>query len=195
MSWRDGFEEIRELGLGRALFRATWEFRMRSGLMEYMEPAPLIPAKLDGDVSDWVARVPFADPCHVAEIMRERISQSAIGDMVGASIDACRGRILCFGRWKADYGVPIDWQLNPISGERWPDCHWSKTLREAPRVGDIKLTWEVARFPHAYHMARACAFVPDLRISLTACLSTQIEDFLSRNPHGSGVHWYSDWKS
>jgi len=51
MSWRVGFEEIRELGLGRALFRAIWEFRMRSGLMEYLEPAPPIPAKLDGAAS------------------------------------------------------------------------------------------------------------------------------------------------
>jgi asparagine synthase (glutamine-hydrolysing) len=28
----------------------------------------------------------------------------------------------------------------------------------AGRIGDVKLTWEIGRFPHAYYLARAAAF-------------------------------------
>ena len=32
--------------------------------------------------------------------------------------DDAKGRILCFSRWVADFGVPLDWQLNPVTGRR-----------------------------------------------------------------------------
>jgi len=50
----------------------------------------------------------------------------------------------------------IDWHSNPVSGRRWtPNLHWSRALADENSVGDVKLTWEIARFPQAYQLARA----------------------------------------
>jgi Heparinase II/III-like protein/Heparinase II/III N-terminus len=105
--------------------------------------------------------------------------------------DACRGQIICFGRWSADFGDPIDWRLNPTNGHRWPDDHWSRIPLTGGSGGDVKYTWEVARFPHAYKMARAAAMLPDLRRETALALSNQIAGFIASNPYGRGVHWYS----
>ncbi len=64
-------------------------------------------------------------------------------------------------------------------------------LRDEPRVGDVKLTWEVGRFPHAWHMARATAFDPSLQMRMDGALSAQIRSFAEENPYGRGVHWAS----
>jgi asparagine synthase (glutamine-hydrolysing) len=105
---------------------------------------------------------------------------------------AASGKIVCFGRWVGDFGNPIDWQRNPLNRERWnADVHWTGSGRDASRVGDVKLTWEVARFPHAYLMTRAAAWHPDEADALAGGLAAQIEGFVSENPWEKGIHWSS----
>jgi len=106
--------------------------------------------------------------------------------------EAAKGRIMCFGRRTADYGDPVDWHLNPTNGYRWdPGKHWSRVLGDGGQVGDIKLTWEIGRFPHAFQIARAAALWPDLAATLTRALERQISAFVDQNPYGKGVHWAS----
>jgi hypothetical protein len=82
--------------------------------------------------------------------------------------------------------------VNPINGRRWnPELHWTQALRDERRVGDVKLTWEVARFPQIYRMARAAAFEPSLRRRMAEALSGQIDSFIAENPYGLGIHWIS----
>jgi len=102
------------------------------------------------------------------------------------------GRIRCFGHWYADFGDPIDWHLNPASGQRWdPGMHWTAVLADTGRHGDVKLTWEVGRFPQAYELARSAAFgLVDGRIAADV-LRSQISDFVETNPYGRGIHWSS----
>ncbi len=139
-----------------------------------------------------MAHVPFADAASVAHALRGRIPSSALEDLREEALRSAAGEITCFGRWRADYGKPVDWHLNPISGKRWnAHTYWSGALGDEPRVGDVKLTWEIARFPHAYRMARAGAFFPELRDQLAAALVQQIKSFVEANPFQFGVHWHS----
>ena len=101
----------------------------------------------------------YSAPRDVADVMRTRLPPGARERLGERARQARHGRILAFGRWTADYGDPIDWHLDPTSGRRWnPSLHWSFVLRDEPRVGDVKHTWEAGRFPQAFAHARAAAF-------------------------------------
>jgi asparagine synthase (glutamine-hydrolysing) len=173
---------------------------MRSGLVARTEtPPPPVEAEFGetfaydhARAGMWLAELPFALPGMVADAMRDRIDAAARDRLGGIAADALRGRIRCFCRWTADYGDPIDWHVNPLNGERWnPAAHWSRALDDERRVGDVKLTWEVARFPQAYHFARAATFGLGARDELAHALGQQIQSFVSNNPYGRGVHWNS----
>jgi asparagine synthase (glutamine-hydrolysing) len=124
--------------------------------------------------------------------MRDRVDPAAIDLLSRKALDATKGTICEFQRWEARFGDPPDWHLNPVTGERWDASqHWSRVLRDEPRVGDAKLTWEIARFPHAYLIARAAAFRPELAADLSLLLLRQMRSFLHANPVGYGIHWVS----
>ena len=58
--------------------------------------------------------------------------------------NAIDGRILCFNRWMADYGNPINWHLNPVTGyETTREQHWVDMEELSFDTGDVKYVWEV----------------------------------------------------
>lgn len=184
-------QEVRELGLKRAAARAQWEFKTRTGLIELAQPKPSLATSTE---PKQVVTVP-APPVHpheVAEAVCRLLSADAVSRLRSIASEAARGRILCFSRWMGNYGNPIDWHRNPRNRRRWPqDVHWSKVLRHEAAVGDVKLTWEAARFPQAFFMARAAAFHPQSAAELAAAFFEQIEGFIAASPAGKGVHWNS----
>jgi hypothetical protein len=102
------------------------------------------------------------------------------------------GRIRCFGSWSGDFGSPLDWHRNPLTGaRRVSDAPASRMVADDPAVGDVKLMWEVGRFPQAFRIARAAAFTPDQSARLATGLADQIARFISSNPVGVGIHWNS----
>jgi hypothetical protein len=185
-SLRDIAQELYELGPRGSLFRAGWELRDRCGLLrvgrEARTEAHSVPAA-------WTNRLPFADPLAVADAMRDTIGADAVKRLTATARDALRGRLLCFGRWTADFGDPIDWHLNPRTGRRWvADGMWSPALAADADAGDIKVSWEAARFQHAYYIARAAAFAPRDAEHYARLLAAQMHGFAAANPFGEGVH-------
>jgi asparagine synthase (glutamine-hydrolysing) len=107
-------------------------------------------------------------------------------------LDALSGRILCFGRRPTAFGEPIDWHQNPETGDRWnPHVYWSLALGDEGQGGDVKLTWEAGRFPHAYHIARTAAFFPELAEACASGLLAQMMQFIEANSDRRGIHWTS----
>jgi asparagine synthase (glutamine-hydrolysing) len=192
-------QELRELGVQGTLFRLWWEAKLRgmpgprSSVGDIAPNTPLARG-LESDLRR--APLPFTDPAEVAAAVADRIPHDAIRELDRVAKDVRAGRILCFGGWQADFGNPIDWHLNPATGARWAaDQPWRKVLAVAngngKGNGDIKFTWELGRFPHAYHLARAAAFRPAASKALARVLNRHIESFSSSNPYGVGVHWSS----
>ncbi len=163
---------------------------MRTGLCRWRDHGQHLPTSQEADVSDWQAVLPFASP----DLVRQWAVENSV-DIVSLRDQAQRaanGEILCFGRWYADFKSPIQWQLNPRNGQEWlSTVHWSQALASAPSVGDVKLTWEVARFTHAYAMARCAAVDRSLATTLGMALKSQIESFIRNNPICQGIHWFS----
>jgi hypothetical protein len=115
------------------------------------------------------------------------MASEGLSDLAFQATEATRGRILCFGKWMADFGNPIDWHRNPLNHNRWrADAHWSTVLADETRVGDVKLSWEAARFPQAYIMARCAAFFPEAAPDLSSAFFSQVRGFLECNPGWPG---------
>ena len=192
---RDVLQEGRELGLRRTLARGAWEMKIRARSVKASpRSAPssqIVPDKADAVRGPNFSCV-FADPLSVANAMRRFIPAESLWRLAYLASEATRGRILCFGKWMADFGNPINWHRNPLNGNRWrADAPWARVLTENTQVGDVKLGWEVGRFPQAYVMARNAAFVPESAFDLSAAFFSQIRSFLDCNPSGRGIHWNS----
>ncbi len=141
---------------------------------------------------NWARHLTFPDALSVASAVRPSVGANQITELAQVADAALHGRILSFGRWTADFGSPVNWHLQPVSGMQW-DASRDLTfgLGEASPLGDVKFTWEIGRFPHAYHIARATAFMPDHTDEWAAGLFNQIESFISQNHQGLGIHWTS----
>ena len=190
MALREVLQEVRELGPAATLFRASWELRLRSGLLERHDLAP--PPFRASAVPNWLPSLPWASPRAVADALRERVPDAARAALLATARDDAAGRILAFHHTACDLGSPPDWHRHPASGLRWDAArHWSRVLADVPRVGDPKQSWEPARFPHACRIARAAALTDADPLPLYGALLAQIEGFLQANPYARGVHWVS----
>ena len=193
---RNLIQEVRELGVRGAVFRVGWEAKLRSGLAERLASPPpttsSLPRHPSNQPGNWPETLFFSSPEPVARAMAERLTDSQRDRLLSEAREAAAGRIICFGRWKGDFGNPVDWQRNPLTGGRWDaSVHWAEAPLNERRVGDVKLTWEAARFPHGYQLARAAAHHPEAADELAEALAKQIESFITANPWGRGIHWSS----
>ncbi len=142
---RNAFAVAREVGIRAAVFRAGWELRNRTPIAAWLESSS---APSPASKTDWIANLPLADAVSVVEAMRGRIGTDNFADLTHEAQSAASGTILGYRHLRMRYGDPIDWQKNPLSGQSWRhDLHWSQALRDEARVGDVKLTWEIGRFP------------------------------------------------
>src|SRR5262249_30581424 len=122
---RDLSQEIVEMGPRGALFRASWELRTRvhaAAARSLQSAAPVEPPedpKATSPRTAWTSRLQLADPLCVAEALHDRLAPGALVRLQTAADEALAGRILCFDRWYADYGQPIDWHLSPVTRKRW----------------------------------------------------------------------------
>jgi asparagine synthase (glutamine-hydrolysing) len=191
MTIKDYLQEIKELGIQGTLFRIRWELKLRSGLMGKLENnLPKIP---NINHTNWIENIPFNPPNEVNKLLSSHIPKENLAYLLETAQDAIKGKILCFNRWKGDFSNPIDWYINPINKERWTESlHWSQALKEENRVGDVKLTWEIGRFPQAFYLARAASLSDKIfQKEFSKALEVQINSFIDKNPFPFGLHWHS----
>jgi asparagine synthase (glutamine-hydrolysing) len=184
--------ECIELGVKGTIARAAWELKTRGGFTRLHTPVVGEDLTAPDFLASGAWKLPFADPREVAPVLGRLVPSSSAENLLWLASEATRGRILCFGRWMADFGNPIDWHRDPTSGHRWQgDSHWTNALRNMDGRTDVKFAWEAGRFPHAYYMARAAVLDPAAAPQLAEAFSSQVLSFIDRNAFGAGLHWFS----
>ena len=197
---QQALRELSELGPRGSLFRIGWELRRRSGyfaLRERLHGPTKCPPNAGRVLSRSLTTLPLSRADAVAQRYPHWLTSAAQQSLFKHAQAAERGEILLFSDRIANFHQPIDWCLNPRNGQRWDaEAHWARALNNAGAKGDIKLTWEIGRFPQAYLLSRAalCNRVQGQTQASSRCeqtLTSQIESFIAENPLGYGVHWSS----
>ena len=90
-----------------------------------------------------------------------------------------------------DWGNPIQWHSDVVSGHRWKDRFYTAYKDEiAPGDGiDPKIPWELSRCHHLVSLAQAWWLTGD-ETWARECIN-QWESWLSENPWGFGINWTS----
>ena len=157
------------------------------------------------DTARWLAARPSAVPLygHLVPDIRARLDAIDPGharDVLAAADDALAHRFVLLGCGPftpvdpgraAEGGYqPIDWQLDPSCGLRFPHGFPHKDWNPAtmrPGRADIKLPWELARSHHLVNLAQAWRLTGDDRYARETV--RQVRDFVECNPAGVGIQW------
>jgi len=101
-----------------------------------------------------------------------------------------RGHFDLLGYRHLDFGQPVDWHLDPVSGRRAPVRHWS-TLDplDGETLGDSKVTWELNRHQWMVRLGQAYRLSRDERFAQAFC--AHLLGWMSGNPRGVGINWTS----
>jgi hypothetical protein len=86
--------------------------------------------------------------------------------------------------------LPIDWNIDPISGLRFPSgIHYKSwdLWKMRPGMADVKLPWELARCQHWPTLAQAWLLTGDARF--VEEMFAERADFDAANPVGYGNQW------
>ncbi|MBQ7171990.1 MAG: alginate lyase family protein [Clostridia bacterium] len=174
---------FREYGLGWAFYRTLYSAKLKllaalpacEGLFEKKTP---FPKRLDLFTVDTAALRRFL------QALPEEDKNALIREADGL----CEGRIVGFSSLLLDYGNPIDWQKNPLTGERCSEkTKWYRIPDFNEKRGDIKVTWEASRFSHFLTLARAFLLTGEKKYY--EAFSRQLEDWLKNNPYGFGANF------
>jgi hypothetical protein len=187
----DLFDALAHLGIGGSLHRASYELLNRSGARTILEPAGERAAAraLRGEqtleYSRWMSERPpfFLRTCEAAGRALELVDDR---DLMTAAADAEAGRLMAFGSMPTDYGHPLAWHVDPVTGEEWPRRHWSRCDLRPPGK-EIKLIWEPARFEQTFLFMRALAATGDER--WRRAFYAQVKHWIAENPYRLGIHW------
>ena len=104
--------------------------------------------------------------------------------------DYVAGRFHFLGNHDLDFGEPIDWHLEPVSGKRSPLLHWSRIDEvDAVESGDKKIVWELNRHQYFVTLGRAYWVTQDERYAKT--FASHLSEWMDQNPPKLGLNWVS----
>ncbi|MDQ1638105.1 MAG: hypothetical protein QOF62_1444 [Pyrinomonadaceae bacterium] len=86
-----------------------------------------------------------------------------------------------------DFGNPIDWQRDPLSGRIWPLEYHADISLWHNDGSDIRVLWELNRLGHLVTLGRAFAMTKEEEFA--AEFFKQVESWHEQNPVGRGANW------
>jgi hypothetical protein len=100
------------------------------------------------------------------------------------------GKVDLLGLKGLDFGNPVDWNLEPVSGKHSPLVHWSRVEElDAAESGDKKIVWELNRHQHFISLGQAYWLTNDERYA--NAFASQLSSWIEQNPPKLGINWIS----
>jgi Heparinase II/III-like protein/Heparinase II/III N-terminus len=132
----------------------------------------------------------FDSPASTREELRTRFALNE-SRVLGRAHNILNGRFDLLGLKDLNFGSPINWQLEPVSGKCTPLAHWSRIDYLDPAVaGDKKVTWELNRHQYFQTLGRAYWYTGDERFAET--FVTHASAWMTSNPPKLGINWASN---
>ena len=130
----------------------------------------------------------FSDSAATSATLRERFSPNA------QLMDKCNriltGHFDLLGLTDLNFGSPINWHLEPLSGKVAPRVHWSQIdYLDPATTGDKKITWELNR--HQYFATLGRFYWQTKDESYALAFSEHVLSWIEQNPPKVGVNWAS----
>lgn len=98
------------------------------------------------------------------------------------------GKIIGFSNIMLEYGTPMNWQLNPVSGKNTDKTQkWYSISDFDPERGDIKLIWEASRFGYLFFVLRAYMLTKEIKYY--EGFSKIITHWLEENQYSYGANF------
>ena len=100
------------------------------------------------------------------------------------------GKFDLLGCENLDFGTPVDWHYEPISGKRSPRKHWKQFDELATtETGDKKIVWELNRQQYFFNLGAAFWLTGDERFATV--FVEHLDNWMEQNQPGIGVNWVS----
>lgn len=197
---------INSMGLSWTVFRTSYELKKRTGILKRKFPTKVL---CDEEFFNRINRNNLKDKISLAnyikenknrflftskdleqfrQFMDEKLSKNDKDKIIEIADKAIEGKIYCFSHWFADFGYPINWHRNPITGYEWPKTkHWADIEELSETSGDVKYVWEASRFPQIFYFVRAYTITQNEKY--VQAYWNQIEDWIKNNPYQLGINW------
>ncbi|HEU4799884.1 MAG TPA: alginate lyase family protein [Gemmatimonadales bacterium] len=131
----------------------------------------------------------LTDSSGAAAIVRNSLADDSAAILARADLIAA-GTFPLLGFDGLDFGMPVDWHRDPVSGLRAPMAHWSRVpYLDADVVGDHKVTWELSRHQFLVTLAQAALLSGDR--SYVDSATGYLTSWMDHNPPGQGMNWAS----
>ncbi|QGG47302.1 heparinase II/III domain-containing protein [Heliorestis convoluta] len=118
----------------------------------------------------------------------DKLTEDKQKEIVLVADKAVNGIITGFSSIKLDFGNPINWHYNPLTGvESKKNVKWYHLPDFDKDLGDIKVIWEASRLTHFFYLVRAYLLTDDQKYYIA--FSKQLEDWLENNPYPYGVNF------
>ncbi len=125
----------------------------------------------------------------IPALMASRFPDAA-KDIIERADRVCAFQFDLLGFTSLQFGRPINWHLEPVSGRCAPVKHWSQVPYLDPLVaGDKKITWELNRHQFFVTLGQAYCLTGDERYTET--FMAQVCSWMDANPPKQGIAWAS----
>ena len=132
----------------------------------------------------------FQQPEKTLEIFRRDFGARSAHYYIDKAERILDGKFDLLGYENLDFGAPVNWHLEPLSGKISPKKHW-KQFDETTTIetGDVKIVWELNRQQHFFTLGVAYQLTKDERFA--AAFAEHLDGWTAENPPGIGINWAS----
>jgi hypothetical protein len=187
-------KKLRKMGITEMAYRSRQEISKwleRVGPIESTNDlSPVVLGDLDRFQENFSGRF-FAGAvaAETPAVLRERLT-GACDEARTAAETICQKRFDLLGYRKLNFGDPVDWHLDPVSGHRSPLVHWSRlNPLDFGLVGDSKVVWELNRHQWLVQLGQAYRLTGDERYG--EMFSSSVQEWMKTNHPGMGINWAS----
>ena len=131
----------------------------------------------------------FSEREAVVAELRSRWPQ-AEKEIVAQADRILAGRFDLLGFKDLNFGTPINWHLEPVSGKSAPKVHWSRLdYLDADVTGDKKVVWELNRHQYFLKLGQAYWLTSDEKYA--EAFVNHLNSWMDQNPPKLGINWAS----